>query len=165
MSAAYPAVPADFPPDIARRWAKHQRKEWKREARARRWASYGGHPLRGWRLPVMILGFILFWPIGLALLAYFFWRPMMDCNPNLRAWMAPWKQRAREAVERHHRGYAPSGNVAFDDYRESVLKRLEEERRQLDAQAAEFAEYVRNLRRAKDQEEFERFMADRGTKN
>jgi hypothetical protein len=166
MSAAYSAVPTDFPPDIARRWAKQQRREMRREARRRRWAPYGGHPLRGWRLPVTIVAFILFWPIGLALLGYFFWRPMMACNANnLPSWMAPWKERAREAMERHGRGYAPSGNIAFDEYRESVLKRLEEERKQLDAQQAEFAAYIRNLRRAKDQEEFDRFMADRGTKN
>jgi hypothetical protein len=79
------------------------------------------------------------------------------------AWMTPWKQRAREAVEGFAgpARFAPSGNVAFDDYREGVLRRLEEERRQLDAQQAEFAAFLRDLRRAKDQDEFDRFMAGR----
>jgi len=39
---------------------------------------------------------------------------------------------------------------------------LELHHRRLDADAAEFAEFVRQLRRAKDQEEFDRFMAGRG---
>ncbi len=163
MSAAYSAVPSDLSPDLVRRWEKLRRKEMRREARHRLWASYG-HPLRGWRLPVMILGFIVFWPIGLALLGYFYWRShSMSCNTA--GWKAPWtawKERARETI-RGAAGpaYAPSGNIAFDEYREGVLKRLEEERRQLDAQAAEFGDFVRNLRRAKDQEEFDRFMAGR----
>jgi len=162
MSAAYPAVASDLHPDLVRRWEKLRHKEMRREARHRRWATFG-HPLRGWRLPVMILGFIIFWPIGLALLGFFFWRSSMSCNTA--GWNAPWtawKERARETIRGASApGYAPSGNIAFDEHRESVLKRLEEERRQLDAQAAEFAAFVRSLRRAKDQEEFDRFMHSR----
>jgi hypothetical protein len=61
----------------------------------------------------------------------------------------------------HAPSHAPSGDIAFDEYREGVPKRLEAERRRLDALAAEFGAFLRNLRRAKDQEEFERFMASR----
>lgn len=59
-------------------------------------------------------------------------------------------------------GYARTGNVAFDDYREAELKRLEEERAKLDEMRAEFDNFLRELRRARDQEEFDRFMANRG---
>jgi hypothetical protein len=162
MSAAFSAVPADLPPDLAWRWHKQRLKEARREARAARWARWGGHPLRGWRLPVMILGFILWWPVGLALLAFFFlWRPAMACNTA--TWTAPWKARMREEAQRWS-SPASTGNVAFDEYRANVLARLEEERRQLDAQAGEFAAFVTQLRRAKDQEEFERFMQSRERK-
>ncbi|MGG5819257.1 DUF2852 domain-containing protein [Falsiroseomonas sp. HW251] len=166
MSAASSAMPLDempagLPPDLAWRWHKQRRKAARREARAARWAPWGGHPLRGWRLPVMILGFIAWWPIGLALLAlFFFWRPAMACSSA--NWTAPWKARMREAMEqRPWSAPASTGNVAFDEYRANVLARLEEERRQLDAQAAEFGDFVKQLRRAKDQEEFERFMQSR----
>jgi hypothetical protein len=173
MSAASPAMqagamPADLPPELAWRWHKRRLKEARREARAERWAPWGGHPLRGWRLPVMILGFIAWWPVGLALLAFFFlWRPAMSCSSA--TWTAPWKARMREAMEaRWHAAPeaapATTGNVAFDEYRANVLARLEEERRQLDAQAGEFAAFVTQLRRAKDQEEFERFMQSRERK-
>ena len=60
------------------------------------------------------------------------------------------------------RFYAPStGNAAFDDWRTAELARLDEERRKLDDAQRDFAEYVDAIRRAKDREEFERFMAER----
>ena len=54
-----------------------------------------------------------------------------------------------------------SGNAAFDEWRTAELARLDEERRKLDEARREFAEYVDAIRRAKDREEFERFMAER----
>ena len=54
-----------------------------------------------------------------------------------------------------------SGNLAFDEWRETELARLEEERQKLLAAEREFAAYMENLRRAKDREEFDRFMAAR----
>jgi hypothetical protein len=57
----------------------------------------------------------------------------------------------------------PTGNVAFDDWRSAELKRLDEERARLEAMRDEFEDYARELRRAKDQEEFDRFMAHRRT--
>ena len=60
------------------------------------------------------------------------------------------------------RGYSsPSGNRAFDEWREAELARLEEERRKLEDAHREFAEFVENIRKAKDREEFERFMNER----
>ena len=56
---------------------------------------------------------------------------------------------------------ASSGNAAFDEYRAAELRRLDEERRRLEDERAEFESFVQNLRRARDQEEFDRFKADR----
>ena len=60
-----------------------------------------------------------------------------------------------------YRRTSRSGNFAFDEYRENELKRLDEERRRLDEERREFEAYVHDLRRARDKEEFDRFMADR----
>lgn len=93
----------------------------------------------------MILGFILFWPIGLAILAYLIWSGKLMCSRNghsLRSW------RARAGLG------GSSGNAVFDEYREETLRRLDEESR-------EFRAFVERLRRAKDKEEFDRFMAER----
>ena len=114
------------------------------------------HTLRGWRLPAMILGFIAWWPIGLGLLAFFAWRQHMGCNTN--RWMSRGRDRARDVMAMAGMG---SGNTAFDEHRNQVLRRLEEERRALDAQQAEFTTFMAELRRAKDQDEFDRFMQAR----
>ena len=53
-------------------------------------------------------------------------------------------------------GMAPTGNTAFDGYREETLKRLEEER---DA----FVSFLEQLRAAKDRAEFDQFMSSRQT--
>ena len=42
-----------------------------------------------------------------------------------------------------------------------MCQRLAEERRKLDEMLTEFDDYARELRRAKDQDEFDRFMANR----
>ncbi len=55
---------------------------------------------------------------------------------------------------RDARGFASSGNRAFDEYREETLRRLEEEQR-------EFREFLDRLRKAKDKQEFDQFMAER----
>jgi hypothetical protein len=66
----------------------------------------------------------------------------------------------RRAKSRYNTHFS-TGNVAFDDWRKAELDRLEEERRKLDEMREEFDSYVRELRRAKDQEEFDRFMRER----
>jgi hypothetical protein len=45
-------------------------------------------------------------------------------------------------------------NTAFDDYRRETLSRLDEE-------SAKFREFLQRLRRSRDKQEFDRFMAER----
>jgi hypothetical protein len=119
-------------------------------------------------LALMVLGFIVFWPIGLAILAYIIWSGRMGCSArygDMQQWrdraQARW-ERKRERWERHmqrwggHRGghFRQTGNRAFDEYREEALRKLEEE-------ASEFREFLERLRMAKDRAEFDEFMAER----
>ena len=99
---------------------------------------------------LMVLGFIIFWPLGLAMLAYILW------GDRLRGEFDGLKQQ----VSSFNHGHS-TGNTTFDGYRARELERLEAERRRLDEERREFSEFLRNLRRAKDQDEFDRFMADR----
>ena len=55
----------------------------------------------------------------------------------------------------------PTGNSAFDDWRSAELARLEEERQKLVQAERDFAEHLDKLRRARDREEFDRFMSER----
>ena len=74
-------------------------------------------------IALMILGFIFFWPVGLAVLAFLIWSRRMGC----------WKHRGHgrwhnegihEAADRWLGGGrrdATSGNRAFDEYRADTL--------------------------------------------
>ena len=110
-------------------------------------------------IALMVIGFMVFWPLGLAMLAYILWGDRLDGFKRdvNRATDGMWASCRRGGFKAQPR----TGNVAFDDWREKELSRLDEERRRLDEMREEFDNYARELRRAKDQEEFDRFMADR----
>ena len=114
------------------------------------------HP--GW-IAAMILGFIFFWPVGLAILGYVWWSRKMSCwRGHGERWQHK-MQRMEEKMERWRArmgaaGAPSSGNRAFDDYRAETLRRLEEEQR-------EFKDFLDRLRFAKDKAEFDQFMSER----
>lgn len=112
---------------------------------------------------LMVLGFVVFWPLGLAMLAYILWGDRFEglARDAKDQWRGSPLKGAFDQMS-NTAGYTRTGNVAFDDYRERELKRLEEERAKLDAMRADFDDFLRELRRARDQEEFDRFMANRG---
>ncbi|MBX3581904.1 MAG: DUF2852 domain-containing protein [Rhizobiaceae bacterium] len=116
-------------------------------------------------IALMVVGFVVFWPLGLAMLAYIIWGDRLDgfkrdVNRATDGIFAGCRRGADKA-HRWGNGAARTGNVAFDDWRDKELERLAEERRKLDDMLAEFDDYARELRRAKDQDEFDRFMASR----
>ena len=125
-------------------------------------------------IALAILGFMAWWPVGLAVLAFFIGSGRMGCwhhhgsgqwQNHTGRWQ--WKmERMQEKMDRMRSkmdsagtgdwwGTPPSsGNRAFDDYRTETLRRLEDEQR-------EFKEFLERLRFAKDRAEFDQFMADR----
>jgi hypothetical protein len=120
-------------------------------ARAEGWLDDKG---KGAWIAAMVVGFVVFWPIGLAFLAYMIWSKRMfskssNCNMSRR--------------DRHQSFYnaraamRPSGNTAFDAYKSETLRRLEEEQRA-------FEDFLARLREAKDKAEFDQFMDDRARK-
>lgn len=117
-------------------------------------------------IALMVLGFVVFWPLGLAMLAYIlFGDRLHNFKREANAAVDRGFGRCREQFRSHgFAGYNGSGNAAFDDWRRGELERIENERRKLDEMRAEFDDYVSELRRAKDQEEFSKFMRDRGAR-
>jgi hypothetical protein len=118
-----------------------------------------------WKAPhvaLMILGFIFFWPLGLAMLAYIIWGDeMREMFQDMKSRMKSHSDGACCGTRSRHGGFSKTGNVAFDEYRKAEMERLEEERRKLEAEKAEFDDFLVELRRVKDQEEFDRFMKSR----
>ena len=125
------------------------------------------HP--GW-IAVTILGFIIWWPIGLALLFFTLGSRKMGCwsHYDRDRWANKMEKmqyrmdRMRDRMERRgfpFGGFGPSssGNQAFDEYRAETLRRLEDEQK-------EFKEFLGRLRQAKDKEEFDAFMAQHKTR-
>lgn len=122
------------------------------------------NPWSVWEIGAMVAGFVVFWPLGL--LALFLkwkngemWRGASEAKAPWSAFKKPdfasWK------ASHSCGGFSPSGNAAFDDYKRAQLQRLEEERRKIDEEQHAFRDFVEKLRRAKDQDEFDRFMAER----
>ena len=98
-----------------------------------------------------------FWPLGLAMIFYMAYGREMGVD--LSNWGAAKRSGSRMMSSFGGAAQAKTGNAAFDDWREQELERLNEERRKLDEARAEFDEYVRELRRARDREEFEAFRS------
>ncbi len=112
---------------------------------------------------LMIVSFIIWWPIGLAAMAFLYGSGRMGCGHHGMGWRER-RERWREAREEWRAarrggwdGAPSSGNAAFDDYRAETLKRLENEQ-------SEFVGFLDRLRRAKDKAEFDQFMAERATR-
>jgi hypothetical protein len=103
---------------------------------------------------LMILGFALFWPLGLAMLAWIMWGE--EIGARFEEFTSHFHGRQRSA----RASFSGTGNAAFDEYRAREIERLAEERRKLEEMRAEFDAFLKELRRVKDQEEFERFMGE-----
>ena len=113
-------------------------------ARGEAWLDSKG---KGAWIALMVLGFVFFWPVGLALLFYMIWSKRMFN-----------KSCSRRAHWRHHSGpYSTTGNSAFDAYKADTLRRLEDEQR-------EFESFLERLREAKDKAEFDQFIDERSRK-
>ena len=89
-------------------------------------------------IALTVIGFMVFWPLGLAMLAYIIWGDRLDgfkrdANRMTDGIFAGCRRSADKA---HRWGHGTrTGNVAFDDWREKELERLAEERSKLDETA------------------------------
>ena len=120
----------------------------------RRWSAY--------EIIAMVAGFIIFWPLGLLALFLKLWNgEMWKGAAQGEAPWAGWKMPSSDSWRSASYGFASSGNAAFDEYKRTQLARLEDERRKLDEEQKAFRDHLARLRKAKDQEEFDRFMAER----
>jgi hypothetical protein len=131
----------------------------------------GGRSFRGFRpleLVAMILGFVFFWPIGLAILVFKLcggqFPRFAGPHGGWSGWTdGPWGQANQTWSSSAWSGWqgSRSQNSAFDEYKRATLERLEAERRKLAEEERAFADFLRELRSARDREEFDRFMQSR----
>jgi len=132
-----------------------------RGCRASRWSAF--------EIIAMVLGFVVFWPIGLAILGYKFWQRKTGSVLICRPWRATrgrtraprWARLPRRVLGRAGLLLPRPVTARLTSGRARSLARLEEERQKLDNAHREFADTSTTFRKAKDREEFERFMNER----
>lgn len=97
---------------------------------------------------LMVIGFVLFWPVGLAILAFML---LNNKFKSTRRHDMPMTFCTRS------KPHNTTGNSAFDAYKAETLRRLEEEQQS-------FEGFLQRLRETKDQAEFDAFMEERAEK-
>ena len=125
----------------------------------------------GWEIGAMVAGFVVFWPVGLVALGVKLVKGEMwpGSSRGVKPWELFSKREGGMQTDSKWNFSSPfgakpashTGNFAFEDYKKRELERLDAERRRLMEEQKAFSEFVEHVRRAKDQEEFDRFMADR----
>lgn len=118
--------------------------------RAESWLDDRG---KGAWIAATVLAFIVFWPAGIALLAYMIWSKRMfgqGCSMTRRGAGHPgWGRHGARS-----QAFRSSGNSAFDAYKADTLERLSREQ-------DEFEAFLKRLRDAKDKSEFDQYMDER----
>ena len=113
--------------------------------RSEAWLDQRG---KGAWIAAMVLSFIVFWPLGLALLAYMIWgKQMFGQSCHRRSHDHAWARHGFRAAQ-------PTGNQAFDSYKAETLRRLQDEQEA-------FENFLQRLRNSKDKTEFDAFMEER----
>ena len=126
----------------------------------------GPFPRRSVEIGAIVVAFIYWWPLAAAYVA---WKvagyPALSELRGFAGRGLSWNSGAARsrfaATFDAANGGGVTGNRAFDEYRRSELDRLDAQRRALQEESRAFAEFVEELKRAKDREQFDAFMQKR----
>ena len=105
-------------------------------------------------IAAMVIGFVLFWPVGLFILAWTLsGRPVQTLPGAIKK---QWR-----AFRSEHRGQASGGsdNVVFDEYQDTQYDRIREIKEEIKDRARRFSQFREDARRQADQAEFDEFMS------
>ena len=112
----------------------------------------GGH----WRctnIVAMVLGFIVFWPLGFVVL---WWTIKGEPIEALPGWVRDtWRQMFRDGRAAHRHG----DNSVFNEYQQTQYDRIREIKEEIKRRARAFRDFRFDARRRQDQKEFDEFMA------
>ncbi|KQO68833.1 hypothetical protein ASG51_04845 [Methylobacterium sp. Leaf465] len=125
----------------------------------------GPFPKRSLEIGAIVVAFVYWWPLAAAYIA---WKvagyPALSELRGLAGRGFSWNAsatRSRFAAAFESANGGSTGNLAFDAYRRSEIERLDAQRRALQEESRAFAEFVEELKRAKDREQFDAFMQKR----
>ena len=138
--------------------------QWSREGFASSW--------RPIELAAMVGGFLIYWPLGLAVLGWKLWNDRSPAPKEFETAVREGFAKARETAARFvgevpgraphaaNDRAAPTGNATFDAHVAAELARLDEARRRLDDEVAAFRTHLAREQDG-DAEVFARFRARR----
>jgi hypothetical protein len=137
-------------------------------------------------IALMVLGFIIWWPIGLAILGFLLWSRRMVCghrgfwgrdswgrdSGGRESWgswhegrwerkMERLKYKMERLKEWRERGGRPGWEGRHSSGNTAFDAYRMETLRRLEDEQRDFTEFLNNLRHAKDKAEFDQFMAER----
>jgi len=110
---------------------------------------------------IVVLGFIIWWPIGLFLL---FWvesgrhiEQLLAAIGGCRSKIKSFKSKYVDDME--------SDNVIFNEYQKTQYDRITEIKDEIRARSQRFRDFRDDVKRREDEEEFNRFMASSPLRN
>ncbi len=129
----------------------------------------GPFPRRSLEIGAIVVGFVYWWPLAVGYVAWKIAGYPALSQMREYAQSGSWSfgsatggsrfAKAYEAAKDRGFSRTGTGNFAFDEYRKGELDRLEARRRALQEESRAFAEFVDELKRAKDREQFDAYMA------
>ena len=109
----------------------------------------------GLNIATMVIGFIIFWPLGLVVL---YWnitgRNLKDLPDAARDLWAKYFNNGAQSDYR-----VEGENVVFDEYQQTQHDRIKEIKEEIGRRARRFKDYRSNTKRNADEEEFKDFMS------
>lgn len=113
----------------------------------------------GFNIAAMVLGFIIFWPLGLFIL---FWvmsgRNVKELPQGVRDTWA--KVTGHWHNDNGSYSTGSNDNVVFNEYQDAQHDRIREIKEEIKERTRRFSEFRANAKRRADEEEFSRFMND-----
>jgi hypothetical protein len=112
----------------------------------------------GANITAMVLGFMLFPPLGFIVLL---WTILGHPIQELPGWVRDkWDQIFRKT---NTGTYKDSDNIVFNEYQQTQYDRIREIKEEIKKRAEAFRSFRFDAKRRKDQEEFDEFMASKPT--
>lgn len=110
-------------------------------------------------IAAMVVGFVLFWPVGLFIL---YWIVTGRDVRELPQWIHQlWS--TLTGTWNGNKGFSRdprSDNVVFNEFQQTQYDRIREIKEEIKERSRRFADFRANAKRRADKEEFNRFMAD-----
>ncbi len=123
-----------------------------------RWGSRGNWS--GLNIAAMVVGFVVFWPIGLFILYWIFkGRSVKELPNSIR------EQWSRRGGSRRGNISGLTDNAVFNEFQQTQYDRIREIKDEIKERSRRFTEFRANAKRRADEEEFNRFMDEAPVQN